>query len=158
LQLFAFVFGDENALHSRNLSEKAVTMDSTKSIKIRMPEQSNLDYRVVTFGSGGVGKSSLGEEFFNFDFRSLPSSEKMKRRKKFLVPCLSAHVRGKSEQKNLGGRQLFGAENVFLDFRFASFLAPKSPTHEEHFTNRCQMNVLFITLIPRRLSCFAFLC
>lgn len=36
-------------------------MESTKSIKIRMPEQSN-DYRVVTFGSGGVGKSSLGEK------------------------------------------------------------------------------------------------
>lgn len=35
-------------------------MESTKSIKIRMPEQSN-DYRVVTFGSGGVGKSSLGK-------------------------------------------------------------------------------------------------
>lgn len=42
-----------------------------------------------------------------------------------------------------------GRKNVFfflLDFRFA-FLAPKSPTHEQHFTNRCQINVLFIILI-----------
>lgn len=31
-----------------------------------MPEQSN-DYRVVTFGSGGVGKSSLGKKNKSFN-------------------------------------------------------------------------------------------
>lgn len=55
------VLGRENtAFFPPNGQRKAFAVESTKSIKIRMPEQSN-DYRVVTFGSGGVGKSSLGE-------------------------------------------------------------------------------------------------
>lgn len=52
-------FGGELFLPPKR-SHKAIAVESTKSIKIRMPEQSN-DYRVVTFGSGGVGKSSLGK-------------------------------------------------------------------------------------------------
>lgn len=55
---------DENVTFSfRPPYTKAIAVESTKSIKIRMPEQSN-DYRVVTFGSGGVGKSSLGKKSF----------------------------------------------------------------------------------------------
>jgi hypothetical protein len=85
------VFGDENAYFSRKLSEKGVEVESTKSIKIRMPEQSN-DYRVVAFGSGGVGKSSLGR-FNSVIFPTRKTREK-KTGKLFLPLCvlLSAHA------------------------------------------------------------------
>jgi hypothetical protein len=61
-KVFCVPFSLEKTLLSldKSVFEKAIEVESTKSIKIRMPEQSN-DYRVVTFGSGGVGKSSLGE-------------------------------------------------------------------------------------------------
>lgn len=97
-QHFVFVFGDENAFFSRNLSEKSVAVESTKSIKIRMPEQSN-DYRVVTFGSGGVGKSSLGEQRFPMVFS-------------LLCTCPPTS----NEASTQGGNP--GRKNVFLDFAF----------------------------------------
>lgn len=41
---------------------------SATSCSVRMPEQSN-DYRVVVFGAGGVGKSSLVLRFVKGTFR-----------------------------------------------------------------------------------------
>ena len=47
---------------SRGAGQAAATAD------VRMPEQSN-DYRVVVFGAGGVGKSSLVLRFVRGTFR-----------------------------------------------------------------------------------------
>lgn len=41
--------------------KRKVVIIISKKVYLVMPEQSN-DYRVVTFGSGGVGKSSLGKD------------------------------------------------------------------------------------------------
>lgn len=72
-----FVFLGTLNFSPRTVTKKSIAVESTKSIKIRMPEQSN-DYRVVTFGSGGVGKSSLGRVVVRWE---------KKKRKSFLLLC-----------------------------------------------------------------------
>lgn len=132
-QHFVFVFGDENVFFSRNLSEKAITVESTKSIKIRMPEQSN-DYRVVTFGSGGVGKSSLGKEFFNFDFRFSRSS---KAKRKNLLVCLSAHVEKRTEGAPTPGGKMFFSIFAFLSTFFGTEKSHARTAFHKSLPDKC---------------------
>ena len=63
-----------NSIACRSCSLKLYCFDhipvavSATSCSVRMPEQSN-DYRVVVFGAGGVGKSSLVLRFVKGTFR-----------------------------------------------------------------------------------------
>ena len=49
-------------------AHRSVIQSSRRTPTPRMPEQSN-DYRVVVFGAGGVGKSSLVLRFVKGTFR-----------------------------------------------------------------------------------------
>lgn len=59
---------------------------------IKMPEQSN-DYRVVVFGAGGVGKSSLVLRFIKGTFREsyIPTIEDTYRQVKNIV-CAHTYI------------------------------------------------------------------
>lgn len=65
-----------------------------------MPEQSN-DYRVVVFGAGGVGKSSLVLRFVKGTFREsyIPTVEDTYRQVSQVVrthhPCILSHIAGR---------------------------------------------------------------
>lgn len=58
--------------------------------------------------------------------------------------CLSAHTTKWNTRGALRGGKMFSLRSRFFFFFFffdvlSFFLAPKSPTHEQHFANRCQI-------------------